>query len=120
MDRYWGGLSSDMIIETGLDAESQNYRWSDTRGSGNDRITALVWAAFNTSLCSGKTVQCKNLLKCHTPQATSTMMSQRARQERDMTDTLEVLEYQEVLFVGIQCCTILLSGITADVTVNCD
>ena len=65
-------------------------------------------------------MQCKNLLKCHTPQATSTRMSKRHDNKGRWQTQLRFSSTPRSHFGGNSTLYSIASGITADVTVNCD
>ena len=114
-DRYWVGLSADKVIEQVL-MRSLKTTGGLTRGSGMTESQCLVWL-FSTPACASQ-----ELTEVSYTTSDQHKDVSKVRQERDMTDTIEVLEYltPRSYFGGNSTLHSIASWITADATVNCD
>ena len=119
-DRYWAGLSADMIIEQVL-MRSLKITGGLTRGSGITESQRLVWL-LSIPACAQVNCAIQELTEVSYTTSDQHKDVSKSRQERDMTDTLEVLEYLTPIspFGGNSTLHSIASGITADATVNCD
>ena len=119
-DRYSAGLSADIIIEQVL-MRSLKTTGGITRGSGITESQCLVWL-LSTSACVQVNCAMQELTEVSYTTSAQHKDVSKARQERDMVDTLEVLEYltPRSLFGGNSTMHSIDSGITADAKVNCD
>ena len=119
-DRYWAGLLADMTIEQVL-MRSLKTTCDLTRGSGMTESQRLVWLL---STPAGAHVNCAMQELTEVSYTTSHQHNDvsKARQERYMTDTLEIIEYltpRSPFGVNSTLHSIALR-ITADATLNCD
>ena len=109
-DSYWAGLSADMIIEQVL-MRSLKTTGGLTRGGGMTESQRLVWL-IATPACAQVYCTIQELTEESYTKSDQHKDVSKARQEKDMADTLEVLEYRtrRSLLVEIQRCTVLLQG----------
>ena len=92
-----------------------------TRGSGMTESQRLVWL-LSTPACAQVRCAMQKLTEVAYTTRDQHKDVSKVRQERDMADTLEVLEYLSPIspFGGNSTLHSIASGITADATVNCD
>ncbi|XP_021375007.1 uncharacterized protein LOC110464230 [Mizuhopecten yessoensis] len=119
-DRYWTRLSTDLIIEQVL-MRSLKTSGCLTRGSGMSEIQRTVWLL---SMSIGAEVN--DAIQYFTNAYLFTCEQHRdassARQSRDVSDTLEILNYlsQRNPFSPDNTLHSIANGMTADKTVNVD
>lgn len=119
-DRYWAGLSTDLIIEQVL-MRSLKSTGGLTRGSGMTESQRLVWL-LSTPACAQINCAMQDLTSVTYATSEQHKDVSKARLERDMSDTLEVLEYLKPRSPFGENPTLhsIASGIKADAAVNCD
>ena len=119
-DRYWAGLSTDLIIEQVL-MRSLKTTGGLTRGSGMTESQRLVWL-LSTPACAQVNCAMQDLTTVTYTSSEQHKDVSNARLERDMSDTLKVLEYMKPRSPFGENPTLhsIASGITADSAVNCD
>ena len=119
-DRYWVGLSADIIIEQVL-MRSLKTTGSLTRGSGMTESRRLV-RLLSTPACAHVNCAMQELTEVSYTTSDHHNDVSKARQEMDIADTPEVLEYLTPISPvgGNSTLHSIASGNTADATVNCD
>ncbi len=119
-DRFWGGLSTDLIIEQVL---MRNVKTSGglTRGSGMSETQRNVWLLSMPCRAEvNDAMQDLTGVKYETSDQHKDMT--KARQSRDVKDTIELLDYvrQHNPFSSDPTLRNIANGMTADKTVNAD
>ena len=119
-DRYRVGLSTDMIIVQVL-MRSFKTTGGLTRRSGTTELQRLVWL-LSTPACAQVNCAMQKLTEVKYTTSDQHKDVSKARQDRYMADTLEVLVYLTPRGPFGRNLTLhsIVSGITADATVNCN
>ena len=114
------GLSADMIIEEVL-IRSLKTTGGLTRKSGMTESQRLVWL-LSTPACAQVNCAMQEFTEVSYTTSDQHKDVSKARQERDIEDTLQVLEYltPRSTFGVYSTLYSIASLITAEATVNCD
>ena len=119
-DRYWGGLSTDLVIEQVL-MRSVKSQGEVTSGRGMNEIQRLLWL-LSMPACAQVNVAIQTLTGVRYESSEQHKELGKARQTRDMRDTFKFLAMlkQWTPFAADPAPTGLVSGITANKDVNVD
>ena len=119
-DRYWAGLSSDLVIEQVL-MRSVKTTGSLTRGRGLTETQRLVWL-LSMPACAEVNGALQDLTAVTYNTSDQHKEATRARQERDSKDTEELLKFLQSRnpFTDDRCLSSISTGVTADNEVNVD
>ena len=119
-DRYWGGLSTDRVIEQVL-IRSVKSQGGLTRGRGMNAIQRLVWLLSMPS-CAQVNLAMQTLTGVRYESSEQHKELGKARKTRDMRNTFKLLATlkQWDPFAPDPALRGLLSGITANKDVNVD
>ena len=119
-DRYWSGLSTDLIIEQVL-MRSIKSRGGLTRGRGMDEIQRLIWL-LGMPACAQVNFAMQTLTGvCYQTSEQHKEMGQ-SRKNRDMRDTYRLFNALKLwnLFAPDMSLRGLVNGLTATDSVNVD
>ena len=119
-DRFWAGLSSDLVIEQTLMC-SVKTTGGPTRGRGITKIQRLVWLlSMRFTAEVNSSVQCLTEVRYVT--SDQHKESPKSRIERDLKDTKTVLEFLEERnpFSPDTSLRNVLTGVTAAKSENVD
>ena len=113
-DRYWAGLSSDLVIEQVL-MRSVKTTGSLTRGRGLTETQRLVWL-LSMPACAEVNGALQDLTAVTYNTSDQHKEATRARQERDSKDTEELLKFLQSRnpFTDDRCLSSISTGVTAD------
>ena len=119
-DRYWAGLSSDLIIEQVL-MKGIKTTGGLTRGRGMSEVQRLVWL-LSMHACAEVNQDMHDLSGVNYTTNEQHKDSTKARQDRDQQDTCKVLHFLEdrnpfTVDASLQSIT---TGVTASPAVNVD
>lgn len=119
-ERYWGGLSTDLVIEQAL-MRSVKSQGGLTRGRGMNEIQRLVWL-LSMPACAQVNLAMQTLTGIRYESSEQHKELGKARQNRDMRDTYKLLATlkQWDPFAPDPALRGLVSGITANKGVNVD
>lgn len=119
-DRYWSGLSSDLVIEQAL-MRSVKTSGGLTRGKGMSEIQRAVWVLSMPARAEvNYAMQDLTGVRYHTSE--QHRETTRSRQERDIKDTSEILSFLTVHdpFSSDPTLHSIFSGVVASDKVNVD
>jgi len=119
-DRYWAGLSTDLVIEQML-MRSLKTSGGLTRGRGMTEMQRTIWL-LSTPACADVNQAMQEFTKVtysSSEQHKETSNARQVRDDRDMKTLLEFLEARNPFNDDPSLCSIS-SGVTADETVNVD
>ena len=107
-DRYWAGLSSDLVIEQVL------MRSVKTTG-GLTETQSIVWL-LSMPACAEVNCALQDLIAVTYNTSDQHKEATRARQERDSKDTEELLKFLQIRnpFTDDRCLRSISTGVTAD------
>ena len=113
-DRFWAGLSTDLIIEQVL-MRSINTHGGLTRGKGMTENQRLMWVL---TMPVNETMQKFSGVSYETSDQHSNVSA--ARQARDVSDTVDLIDYlnEKDLFVQNDSLFNIANGMTAQERVN--
>ena len=118
-DRYWAGLSSDLVIEQVL-MRSVKTKGILTRGRGLTETQRLVWLSMPA--CAEVNYALQDLTAVTYNTSDKHKEATRARQERDSKETEELLKFLQSRnpFTDDRCLRSISTGVKADNEVNVD
>ena len=119
-DRYWSGLSTDLVIEQAL-MRSVKTSGGLTRGKGMSEIQRTVWVLSMPARAEVNfAMQDLTGVRYHTSEQHREMS--QARQQRDVRETSEILSFLTMHdpFSGDPTLHSISSGVVASETVNVD
>lgn len=119
-NRFWAGLSPDLVIEQVL-MRSMKTSGGLTRGRGMTETQRLIWL-LSHPLCAEVNNAMQQLTGINYNTSEQHKDLTKARQNKDMSDTCELLEFLESRnpFSDNCCLRSIASGINADSKVNVD
>ena len=119
-DRYWTGLSSDLVVEQVL-MRSMKTTGGLTLGRGLTETQRLVWL-LSMPACAGVNCALQDLTAVTYNTSGQHKEANRARQERDSTDTGELLKCLQSrnTFTDERSLRSISTGVTADNEVDVD
>ncbi|KAG1687728.1 hypothetical protein GQR58_008303 [Nymphon striatum] len=119
-DRLWAGLSADVVIEQVL-MRSMKTSGGLTRGRGMTEVQRVVWL-LSHPLCSEVNNAMQQLTGVNYNTSEQHKDVTKSRQEKDMTDTCELLEFLEPRnpFSDNKSLRNIATGVNADDRVNAD
>ncbi|KAG1678943.1 hypothetical protein GQR58_013119 [Nymphon striatum] len=119
-DRLWAGLSADLVIEQVL-MRSMKTSGGLTRGRGMTEVQRVVWL-LSHPLCSEVNNAMQQLTGVNYNTSEQHKDVTKSRQEKDMTDTCELLEFLEPRnpFSDNKSLRNIATGVNADDRVNAD
>ena len=117
-DRYWAGLSQDLLIEQVL-MRSIKTTGGLTRGRGMTETQRLVWL-LSTNACSEVNLAMQELTSVSYQTSDQHKEIYVARQKKDMTDTNELLSFLTTRspFHESPALRSIVTGVTCDASVN--
>ena len=119
-ERYWAGLSQDLLIEQVL-MRSMKTTGGLTRGRGMTETQRLVWL-LSSNVCSEANLAIQELTTVNFSTSEQHKDVSEARQKKDMMDTRELITFLNLRnpFQGEPELYSIVTGVTADSTVNVD
>ena len=113
-NHFWAGLSPDLIIEQVLMHSMKTSRGL-TRGRGMTETQRLIWL-MSHPLCAEVNSAMQQLTNINYNTSEQHKDLTKARQDKDMTDTCELLEFLESQnpFIKNCCLRSIATGINAD------
>ena len=119
-DRYWAGISSDMLIEQTL-MRSLKTSGGLTQGRGMDEIQHLIWI-MSKPACSEVNDMIQNLTSVSYTTSDQHKETGCSRKERDLKDTWEIIRFlkDRSPFENTESLYNIVTGVTADPKVNVD
>ncbi|KAG1650842.1 hypothetical protein GQR58_027696 [Nymphon striatum] len=119
-DRLWAGLLADLVIEQVL-MRSMKTSGGLTRGRGMTEVQRVVWL-LSHPLCSEVSNAMQQLTGVNYNTSEQHKDVTKSRQEKDMTDTCELLEFLEPRnpFSDNKSLRNIATGVNADDRVNAD
>ncbi|KAG1663714.1 ERO1-like protein beta [Nymphon striatum] len=119
-DRLWAGLSADLVIEQVL-MRSMKTSGGLTRGRGMTEVQRVVWL-LSHPLCSEVNNAMQQLTGVNYNTSEQHKDVTKSRQEKDMTDTCQLLEFLEPRnpFSDNKSLRNIATGVNADDRVNAD
>lgn len=116
-DRYWAGLSTDLVIEQVL------MRSLKTRGSGMNEKQRVTWL-LSTPACSQTSFAMQDLVGVQCEHSEQNKDMSETRQKRDMKDTLVILKTLfsdgKNPFLQDSVLKNIMTGVNADESVDVD
>ena len=119
-DRYWAGVSSDMLIEHTL-MRSLKTLGGLPRGRGMDEIQCLIWI-MSKPACSEVNDVIQNLTSVSYTTSDQRKEAGCSRKERDLKDTREIIRFlkDRSPFENTEFLYDIVIGVTAGPKVNVD
>ena len=119
-DRFWAGLSTDLIIEQVL-MRSVKTTGGLTRGRGMSETQRLVWL-MSMPACADINNSMQNLTGTNFLTSEQHKDTTKARQDRDQQDTNTIIRYlsKRSPFDSESSLRNIATGVVADDRVNCD
>ena len=119
-DRYWAGLSTDLVIEQVL-MRSMKTSGGLTHGRGMDEIQRLIWT-LSLPACAEVKFSMQELAGIHYGTSDQHQETSSTRKERDVRDTWKLFAFLQIYdpFTEDPSIHSISTGVTGDKKVNVD